>query len=109
MSRRSMATTLPDVFSSSSLPCTTKLAGATKPLIESRSCFRTITFLWVDDMGSDAFYFLACFLSLELASPQILGGGYVFADKSIRAIVPAWILALSGGIRRVCAFTVAKR
>src|ERR1035438_5872149 len=50
-----MATTLPEVLSSSSLPSTTKLAGATKPLTESRSCFRTITFLRVEDMGQKGF------------------------------------------------------
>src|SRR5271166_702379 len=55
MSRRSMATTLPEVLSSSSLPSTTKLAGATKPLTESRSCFRTMTFLWVEDIGHKGF------------------------------------------------------
>jgi hypothetical protein len=49
-----MATTLPEVLSSSSLPSTTKLAGVTWPLTESRSCFRTITFLWVEGIGPEA-------------------------------------------------------
>src|ERR1017187_2076156 len=50
-----MATTLPEVLSNSSLPSTTKLAGATNPLMESRSCLRTITFLCVEGMGWGAF------------------------------------------------------
>src|ERR1039458_4166927 len=83
-----MATTLPEVLSNSSLPSTTKLAGATNPLIESRSCFRTITFLWVEDMGS-------CFVTLlvrlvhdhrKIHLPRSFPlRGYVFAYKSVHA------------------------
>jgi hypothetical protein len=48
MSRSSMLTTLPAVFNISNLPSFTKAPAATNPFTESRSIFRTTTFLCVE-------------------------------------------------------------
>src|SRR3974390_684430 len=50
ISRRSIAITVPEVFSNSSLPSLTNCAGDTYPETESRSIFRTMTFLCVEGM-----------------------------------------------------------
>src|SRR5579872_1386335 len=51
ISRRSIEITVPAVFSTSTLPSCTICAGDTYPETESRSIFRTITFLWVDGIA----------------------------------------------------------
>src|ERR1039458_873082 len=97
-----MATTLPEVLSNSSLPSTTKLAGETNPLIESRSCLRTTTFLWVEGMESKQF---------PVCSADTLVRVCAAKQSSARTGVSTLhdrIFALSVGNRTDCAFTVAK-
>src|SRR4051812_33388810 len=64
-----MATTLPEVFNNSTLPFTTKAFGATNPLTESRSSFRTTTFLWVEGIGLRLPHEVAQFREAGPASP----------------------------------------
>src|SRR5215469_10903199 len=50
ISRKSIAITVPEVFSTSTLPSLTSCVGDRYPETESRSIFRTITFLCVEGM-----------------------------------------------------------
>src|SRR5689334_8797634 len=88
MSRRSMPTTFPLVFKSSSLPSWTKLAGARYPFTVSRSVLRTTTFLWVEGMLGRGTVLSACRFS-HFYCPQRCRM-YVPCSQTVNVVLFSW-------------------